>query len=145
MLGVFEMRRIVEPAAVELAAARSSDDQIAAMKASLMLINKHGFKDEIGREADVAFHHTLLEATHNPLLMKISSIIAATVLWTTVLDSPDDPEMRDAMPLHKRVYEGIRARDGGAAPAAMTELINLSLRYMDLTLSIGPSSFSPLL
>ncbi|WP_245524603.1 FadR/GntR family transcriptional regulator [Methylobacterium nonmethylotrophicum] len=124
---LFELRRIVEPAAAELAALRRSARDLARMAAALDGMARHGLAVPAGRAADQAFHHAILEATGNAPLVALSSSIAASVTWTTIYKQRRRALPRDPLPEHRALYEAIEAGEGALARARMAELIRLAL------------------
>lgn len=127
---LFELRRIVEPAAAVLAAQRCTDGQLAEMDEALARMKQYGLSTEVGRLADQRFHTLILEAAANEPLSSLSSTIGAAVHWTTrfklaVQDNPRDPYLD-----HLALRNAIASRDVEMADAAMRELINLALDDM---------------
>ena len=124
---LFELRRIVEPQAAALAAERRNDDQLRCMDEALSAMSEHTLATNEGRAADQAFHGALLEASHNPFLINLTSGIGAAIEWTTVFKQRGGPLRRDPMPDHIRVYEAIAASDPNEARRAMTHLVDMAL------------------
>nr|WP_243455969.1 FadR/GntR family transcriptional regulator [Sphingosinicella sp. BN140058] len=130
---LFELRKVVEPAAAELAARRRSDDQVERMRDALERMAEHTLASEEGRLADQDFHSALLEATANPFLVSLTSSVAAAVAWTTIFKQRRQPLQRDPIPDHRRVYEGIAAANPEAARKAMADLVDMAL--LDTTMA----------
>lgn len=109
---LIEVRLIVEPEIAGIAALRRTSDDVRRLKRDI-----EQFRAQIGvvrrPPTDLGFHVDLCRATHNPLLLAI-------VRW--VIDfyarSGQAPVRRDTGD-HARIYEAVRARDAGAARAAM--------------------------
>lgn len=125
--GLFELRLITEPAAAELAALRVTEAQLVQMEAALVQMERHGLRTEEGRNGDLLFHKTLLQATHNEALASLSSSIESAVRWSTLFKVKDVQSFRDSTPDHRRVYEAIAARDSARARWCMETLIRLAL------------------
>jgi DNA-binding FadR family transcriptional regulator len=124
---LFELRRVVEPAAAQLAAERRTQTHIESMRAALEGMADHTLATEAGRQADQEFHSALLEASGNPFLVSLSSGVGAAVAWTTIFKQRVGRLQRDPMPDHRRVFEAVEAGDPQAAHAAMTQLVDLAL------------------
>jgi DNA-binding FadR family transcriptional regulator len=124
---LFELRRVVEPAAAQLAAERRTSDQIQSMRVAVEAMAEHTLATDAGRQADQDFHAALLDASGNPFLVSLSSGVGAAVAWTTIFKQRMGPLERDPIPDHWRVYEAIAAGDADAAHAAMTQLVDLAL------------------
>lgn len=133
---LFELRRVVEPAAAQLAAERRTPDQVDSMRAAVEAMAEHTLATEAGRRADQDFHAALLDASSNPFLVSLSSGVGAAVAWTTIFKQRVGPLQRDPVPDHWRVYEAIAAGDPQAAHAAMTQLVDLAL--LDTTAAQPP-------
>jgi DNA-binding FadR family transcriptional regulator len=126
--GLFELRRIVEPQAAALAAARRTEADLAAMSQALAGMGKHSLAVDAGRVADQNFHSALLRASGNAFVASLISGIAAAVTWTTIFKQRHHQLARDPLPDHVRVYEAVRVGNPAAAQQAMTALLDLALR-----------------
>jgi DNA-binding FadR family transcriptional regulator len=120
---IFELRRIVEPAAAELAAERRDERELARMGHALEEMAHYGLTDPIGRTADEAFHYLILKATRNEPLMTLSTSVAAAVEWTTAFARQTPHLMRDPMPDHHAVYAALVRRDPEDARSQMAKLV----------------------
>lgn len=123
---LFELRRIVEPAAAQLAAERREKPDIKVMRDALNRMRRHTLATEEGRAADRDFHDGLLQASHNDVLMTLSASIGAAVSWSTQFKQRLRGLPRDPVPDHARVFDAIAAGDPEAAGAAMRALIDLA-------------------
>jgi DNA-binding FadR family transcriptional regulator len=125
--GLFELRLVIEPAAAAFAAERRTPDDLAAMRAALQRMERHGFDNAEGQSADREFHSAILAATRNPVLFALSSSIGAAVRWTTIFKQRKRRLPRDPVPDHWRVFDAIAAGGAEAARAAMHDLVTLAL------------------
>ncbi|WP_246050590.1 FadR/GntR family transcriptional regulator [Asticcacaulis tiandongensis] len=125
--GLFELRLITEPAAAGLAATRRTDEQIAAMADGLERMERHTLETEAGRKGDLDFHHALLTASHNEVLISLSTSIGAAVAWSTQFKQRHNKLPRDPVPDHAKVFDAIVARDVGAARWCMESLVRMAL------------------
>lgn len=126
VVSLFELRKIVEPQAAALAAQRRTETQLRAMADSLDVMARHTLAVDAGRDADKAFHAALLEASHNPFLVSLTSGVGAAVAWTTIYKQRVVPLRRDPLPDHVSVYEAVRAQDAGGARMAMEALVDMA-------------------
>jgi DNA-binding FadR family transcriptional regulator len=131
---LFELRKMVEPAAAELAARRRLGTDLARMGYALEQMKRYGLAHPEGRAADQAFHHALLEAARNVPLLALSSSIEAAVLWTTVFKQRKRRLPRDPLPEHRAVYEAIVAGNAEQARDAMNELLRKALKDTELSM-----------
>ena len=130
---LFELRNVVESAAAGFAATRRSAAHLKRMRLALTGMATHTLATEAGRQADLDFHTTLLQATHNPFIISLTSGVSAAINATTVFKSRKGPLRRDPMPDHVRVFEAIAAKNPLKAQHAMSELI--ALAHEDTSLS----------
>ena len=100
-----ELRRVVEPAAVRLAADRASAGDIAQIEAAYA-----GMKDAIDHGGDyvrhdLAFHQGLLRACHNRMVVQMSKALGALLRTSFEISTakPDGPAQ--SLPLHRAVLE----------------------------------------
>ncbi|MCX5494214.1 FadR/GntR family transcriptional regulator [Kaistia dalseonensis] len=119
---LFEMREIIEPAAAARAAERATPAEIEALRLALDGIQNRdrGSADQI--KADLAFHMTVLEASHNPMIRSVGGLIESGLVisfslgWRTVMGD-------DAVFQHRDVYEAIRDHNPDEAYLAMRRLL----------------------
>ena len=123
---LFELRNVVESAAAAMAATRRSAAHLKAMRAALETMAAHTLATETGRQADMDFHTTLLEATNNPYIISLTNGVRAAIRTTTIFKQRKRALSRDPLPDHLRVFEAIAARDVTQAQQAMSELIELA-------------------
>jgi DNA-binding FadR family transcriptional regulator len=122
---LFELRNVVESAAAGFAATRRSAAHLKTMRLALERMATHTLVAEAGRQADLDFHATILNATNNPFIISLASGVSAAIKATTVFKSRG-PLRRDPMPDHIRVFEAIAAKNPTMAAQAMRELIVLA-------------------
>lgn len=132
---LFELRRVVEPAAAALAAQRRSAAQIADMANALEVMDRHGLATETGRAADQRFHSILIEATGNEPLMALSSSIMAAIAWTTIYKQRKSASPRDPMPEHRKLHDAIASGNPAKASRAMSDLLKLALADTQIALN----------
>src|SRR5690348_4868245 len=123
---LFELRNVVESAAAGLAAQRRSAAHLKAMRVALNGMAKYTLATPAGRQADLDFHSTLLDATSNPYIISLTSGVSAAISTTTIFKQRKRPLRRDPLPDHLRVFEAIADKDSQKAQLAMSELIELA-------------------
>lgn len=127
ILALFELRRIVEPAAAALAAERRTSAQLAQMGHALEEILRYGFERREGQIADRLFHELVLAATGNRALIALTRTISTTVEATTLFKQKKRRLVRDATPEHRDLFAAIADRDPERARAASLQLIDLAM------------------
>jgi len=118
-----EVRGIIEPAAVRLAATRRTEEDLARLDQALEAMSGADTpRAEV--DADLSFHRALLSATHNELLDRMQTVLESALAARDQLvhgtaDVSDDP-----VPSHRAVLDAVRVRDADAAEAAMRALLD---------------------
>ena len=121
---VQELRRIVEPAAVRMAAERATAQDIAGIEAAYA-----GMKDAIEHGGDyvrhdLSFHQGLLRACHNRMLVQMSKALGALLRTAFEISTtrPDGPAT--SLPFHRAVLDAVIARHPVKAERAALFLID---------------------
>jgi DNA-binding FadR family transcriptional regulator len=122
---LFEIRQSLEPLACATAALRRTPEQLEGIHQALLSMwrcekNRQGFT-----KADLAFHQAILEASGNPFLQSIGSVIGAALGTSFTISSPvsSDDLFRLVMKQHQAVFNAIEQRNASAASDAMSALI----------------------
>jgi GntR family transcriptional regulator, galactonate operon transcriptional repressor len=124
-----EVRGIIEPAAVRLAAERRTGTDLEALEAALTAIGQEAGASH-AVQADLAFHRALLAATHNELLERMEMVIeSGLALRDQLVHSA--PHSEDPVPSHRAVLDAVRDRDPDAAERAMRALLDQATRDLD--------------
>lgn len=119
-----EMRLVFEPEAAALAAGRRTDAHLAALDRWLgvMLESRAALSDFV--EGDLRFHQTVADASGNPLMRSIGSVIEVALAVTFAISSPrPDAEHDMTVARHRAVADAIRVGDGDGARVAMRLVI----------------------
>ena len=121
---VHELRRVIEPAAVRMAAERATATDLADLELAYA-----GMRDAIEEggdyvQHDLAFHQGLLRASHNRMVVQMSKALAALLRTSFELSTsrPDGPA--SSLGMHRAVLDGVCARDGARAERAALKLID---------------------
>jgi GntR family galactonate operon transcriptional repressor len=121
-----ELRSIMEPGAANLAAARATPDDLAALDAALSAMASAGSDPAAAVAADLAFHRALLAATHNELVQRMEVLIETGLAERDRMVhgaiGPSDP-----VPSHRAVVDAIRRRNPGQAARAMGKLLDQAI------------------
>jgi len=126
LISLFELRKMFEPEAAALAAARRHARELDAMAKALKIMTQETLHTDRGRLADHDFHASLLSASGNPFLISLSTSVTAAVTWSTKFKDRTQRLKRDAIPDHVRVFDAIAAGNPKAARRAMMRLIELA-------------------
>jgi len=119
-----ELRRVVEPAAVRLAAVRASANDRKALRAAYMAMERAvaGKGDYV--KADLAFHATILLACGNQFLQQMEQAMSAMLQasFKVISEKPGGPAF--SLPMHEAVCVAIETGDAEAAERAALVLID---------------------
>lgn len=74
-------------------------------------------------KADLAFHEAILEATGNPFMQPLGSLIRAALDTLLFHSAKTSANPFDSLREHAAVFEAIRRRDAGGAREAMKRLL----------------------
>lgn len=119
-----ELRRVVEPAAVRLAAERATADDLAEIEtayAGMKHAIEHG-GDYVTH--DLRFHQGLLRACHNRMLVQMSKALGALLRTSFELSTAKPHGPAQSLPLHRAVLDAVIARDADRAERAALVLID---------------------
>jgi GntR family transcriptional repressor for pyruvate dehydrogenase complex len=116
---VLEAREALEVKLAELAAARRTKEDLAAMQAALRIMEKEIKIKGIGTDGDAAFHHAIAAAARNDVLLHLIDAMADAIQETRVesLSEPGRPPR--SLEAHRRILRAIEAGTPSKAAAAM--------------------------
>jgi GntR family transcriptional repressor for pyruvate dehydrogenase complex len=142
VLELFEVRRLLEPGAVALAARRMDAAAKGALKAALDRMFAAGSDVSELIEADVEFHAILAGAPGNAVLRSLLESISSRTVRARVWHGVADRQALDlARAEHRRIYEAIEAGDPELARAAAMVHIETNERW--LREHLGPEEEVP--
>jgi DNA-binding FadR family transcriptional regulator len=120
---ICEVREIIEPATVELAAKRATKGEIIEIESALKDMKESVQSGEAFIAADLRFHENIAAASHNELFQKLHASIQTALhsSFDLVVQNPD--AVKASLPLHEEVLRGIRSRNPSAARKAMVGII----------------------
>ena len=128
---LIELRRLIEPAAAENAAARGSPEDIAAIGEALEDMRRAVDARDAFIDADLEFHVLIATASGNVLFDRLSSMYAPLLGASFALQGQirtRDMVETDTLPRHTAVYQAIAARDPPGAREAMEVLLASAVR-----------------
>ncbi|MBV8453023.1 MAG: FadR family transcriptional regulator [Deltaproteobacteria bacterium] len=123
-LELIDVRLAVEPEIARLAVLHGNARDIREMMDVLAELERIGSDFDRFTELDVAFHLSLANATHNPLLVWIYREINSVrrhAQWHAVLDKVLTPQrMKEYNQEHRILFEMLRGRDADGAVKVIT-------------------------
>jgi DNA-binding FadR family transcriptional regulator len=128
---VFELRRLLEPAAAGLAAARASPEEVEELERALAGMAAAVDDRDTYLVADLRFHSLILDACHNELLANLGGTLRAVFRASFARTLPI---ARETIGQHAAISAAIREGDSPAAERAMLALIDLTAASLEAEL-----------
>jgi DNA-binding FadR family transcriptional regulator len=119
-----DLRRVVEPAAVRMAAERATPADIAEIEvafAGMKHVVENG-GDYVSH--DLRFHQGLLRASHNRMIVQMSKALSALLRTSFEISTTRKDGPKNSLPLHRAVIDAVIAHDPAAAEQAILVLID---------------------
>jgi DNA-binding FadR family transcriptional regulator len=119
-----DLRRVVEPAAMRLAAARATPQDIAEVEAAYA-----GMKHAVEHGGDyvthdLRFHQGLLRASRNRMLVQMSKALGALLRTSFEISTRRKDGPVQSLPLHRAVLDAVIAHQPDEAEIAIRVLID---------------------
>ncbi|WP_137156111.1 FadR/GntR family transcriptional regulator [Rhizobium sp. FKL33] len=120
-----EIRMAFEPHGAALAAENATEADIKALYQLARDMGAEGLTPETLALADLRFHLAVSEASKNPFMRTVGSLIEAALVGIFKLSSPAPGDERGAevSASHKLIVDAIAARDPASAAEAMRRVI----------------------
>jgi DNA-binding FadR family transcriptional regulator len=119
-----DLRRVVEPAAVKLAALRATDEDISRIEAAYAGMKQAVYEGGDYITFDLRFHQGLLAASHNRMLVQMSKALSALLRTSFELSTTKKGGPLNSLPLHRAVLDAVIAKDPVQAERAIGVLID---------------------
>jgi DNA-binding FadR family transcriptional regulator len=119
-----DLRRVLEPAAVRLAAQRATSKDVREIEAAY-----EGMRHAIEEGGDyvtydLLFHQGLLRACRNRMIVQMSKAIGALLRTSFEISTTKKGGPADSLPLHRAVLDAVIAHDPVRAEKAIHTLID---------------------
>lgn len=119
-----DLRRVVEPAAMRLAAERATPEHIAAIELAYAGMKRAVEEGGDYVTHDLRFHQGLLRACGNRMLVQMSKALAALLRTSFEISTRRKDGTRNSLPLHREVLDAVIAHDPDRAERAIRVLID---------------------
>src|SRR6187402_730313 len=119
-----ELRRVVEPAAVRMAAERATEQDIACIEAAYEGMRKAVEEGGDYVTYDLRFHQGLLRACHNRMIVQMSKALGALLRTSFEISTIRKDGPKNSLPLHRAVLDAVGARNPAKAEKAVLVLID---------------------
>ena len=119
-----DLRRVVEPAAVRMAAQRATGEDIASIEEAFAGMTRAVEQGGDYVLHDLHFHQGLLRACHNRMLVQMSKALSALLRTSFEVSTSRKDGPRKSLPLHRAVLDAVIAREPERAERAILVLID---------------------
>jgi DNA-binding FadR family transcriptional regulator len=119
-----ELRRVVEPAAVRMAAERATPQDIADIEAAFAGMKRAVEEGGDYVTYDLRFHQGLLRASHNRMIIQMSKALAALLRTSFEISTTRKDGPRNSLPLHRAVIDAVIAHNPARAEKAILVLVD---------------------
>ncbi len=134
---VFELRWVMEPGLVELAARRRTAKQLEKIEAAQAAFELSVTAEHDGVEADLAFHRSIAEASGNPLFMSLIDFTQVTLRESLQVSHASMAKVKGSFVRvrqeHEAILVAIRDRDEAAARRAAANHLTHAASRLSLT------------
>lgn len=111
---IMELRAIVEPPIARITASRATPRDLAQLRELVEAMESESASDRYA-ELDRAFHQSIAQYAHNPLLELINEQIATQIAPSRAGRYQTQERRAISSAAHRRIYEAIAERDGDLA------------------------------
>jgi GntR family transcriptional repressor for pyruvate dehydrogenase complex len=121
MRELWEVRRLLEPAVAEFAAARATEEELAEMASVLEAQRRKVEAGFLALEEDTAFHELIAQAARNTVILRVMDTLVDLLRQSRErsLQRGDRPVL--SLRGHLRILDALRRRDPQAARAEMLQ------------------------
>ncbi|MDB5859212.1 MAG: transcriptional regulator, GntR family-like protein [Ramlibacter sp.] len=130
-----DLRRVVEPAAVRMAAERATPQDIAEIEAAYEGMRKAVEEGGDYVASDLRFHQGLLRACRNRMIVQMSKALGALLRTSFEISTSRKDGPRSSLPLHRAVLDAVIAQNPALAEKAILVLIDGARVDIELVLS----------
>jgi DNA-binding FadR family transcriptional regulator len=130
-----DLRRVVEPAAVRMAAERASPADIAEIEAAYEGMRRAVEEGGDYVAFDLRFHQGLLRACGNRMMVQMSQAIGALLRTSFEISTTRKDGPRSSLPMHRAVLDAVIARNPAKAERAILVLIDSARDDIEMVLA----------
>ncbi len=124
ILELFTARKVLEVGIAGVAATSITDEEIALLEESLAHLSQNLDNPELALIADLELHNIIVQATHNPILIRMMTGIKELGLASRNRTVRIPGALAQSLEDHRMIVNALKTRDSSAAQAAM--LIHLN-------------------
>jgi len=134
MFELLEARKVLEVAAVGMAAHRATDEDIKALGRAVEAMQNDVIRGDLGDVADAEFHYAVMHAAHNSILNRVMNTIHDLMLTNMrnsrqrMFNSPGMPQI--LLGMHQNIYQAICDGDARMARHYMQQHLALIIKEL---------------
>ena len=132
---LMELRRVVEPAAVRMAAERATAVEIAEIEDAYAGMKRAVESGGDYVTYDLRFHQGLLRAAHNRMVVQMSKALGALLRTSFEISTSRKDGPRRSLPLHRAVLDAVIGHNPAKAEKAILALIDGAKIDIELVLA----------
>lgn len=121
MIQLLEIRKIIEPRAAGLAAARATAKQLREIEKDLLIQEAQPNDYRVLELPDYHFHNAIIAAAGNQLLIEVARVLSPHLLKTLQFTAHTTPDVPKVIRQHRTIFEAIRVRESDLAEQAMKD------------------------
>ncbi len=130
-----DLRRVLEPAAVRMAAERATAAELAEIEAAFAAMRRALDEGGDSVACDLRFHQGLLRASHNRMIVQMNNVLGALLRTSFEISTSRKDGARASLPLHRAVLNAVIARNPAKAERATLALIDSADRDIEAVLA----------
>lgn len=124
VIDILEAREALEVSNAFLAAGKRTTDDLQAFDHVLTLMSEHLGNEEAGEKADFLFHHTLVRATHNSVMVRLFETISSQMEVAIrearrVYMYGDESVSKQLWSEHEAIYAAVKSQNADLAQIEM--------------------------
>jgi len=132
---LMELRRVVEPAAVRMAAERATAEEVAEIEDAYAGMKRAVESGGDYVTYDLRFHQGLLRAAHNRMVVQMSKALGALLRTSFEISTSRKDGPKRSLPLHRAVLDAVIAHNPAKAEKAILALIDGAKIDIELVLA----------
>lgn len=134
---LFEFRAMVDIGYCKLAAQKADEEDFARMASAVQALETYwqagGRDSKRLAELDLQFHYAVLEATKNPLVIKVGQLLISMFsasIQRAIIKAPESVE--ETIRHHRRLLETLKSRDLNAVERAVMDGLRMWKKRLEL-------------
>lgn len=130
---LLELRMVIEPQAVALAATRANEEEIQLIvNAFNSMVSQDESGPSIDSEGDIAFHQAIIKASGNIFISQFGGIVRAALHHTIYMSVRAAADHAESIESHRKLLEAIERRNPEQAYVEMSRVLRRTMLDMGI-------------